>query len=50
MNFVAGPIHWPSMPNQIPSSSLSGGVQTPPISPRMCQPDAGKRPASQPTT
>ena len=50
VNFVAGPIHCPSMPNQIPSSSFSGGVQTPPISPRMCQPEAGKRPASLPTT
>jgi hypothetical protein len=47
---VAGPIQLPSIPNQIPSSSFSGGVQTPPISPRMCQPEAGKRPASLPTT
>ena len=29
------PIHWPLMPNQISSSSLIGGVQMPPISPRV---------------
>jgi hypothetical protein len=47
---VAGPVHWPSRANQIPSKSLIGGLQIPPISPRMCQPEAGKRPASLPTT
>ena len=33
--------HCPSAANQSPSSSLIGGVQNPPISPRMCQPVAG---------
>ena len=38
VNFVACPTHWSSTPNQTPSTSLSGGAQTPPISPLMCQP------------
>src|SRR6266511_1234452 len=37
-NFVAGPTHWSSSPNQTPSTSFSGGAHTPPISPVMCQP------------
>ena len=37
-NVVAGPTHSLSRPNHTPSSSFSGGVQIPPISPVMCQP------------
>jgi hypothetical protein len=33
--------HCPSTANHRPSSSLIGGLQKPPISPRMCQPVAG---------
>jgi hypothetical protein len=33
--------HRPSTANHSPSSSLIGGLQKPPISPRMCQPVAG---------
>jgi hypothetical protein len=40
VNFVACPTHWPSTPNQTPSSIFMGVVQTPPISPWMCQPFA----------
>ena len=47
---VAGPIHWPLMPNQMPSSSLIGGVQMPPISPRVWKPMAGYRPSSVPSS
>ena len=38
VNLVAGPIHVPSSPNQTPSTSLTGGAHTPPISPVVCQP------------
>ena len=39
VNRVAGPIHVPSTPNQIPSSSFTGGDQMPPISPRVWKPE-----------
>src|SRR5579864_2935259 len=38
------------MPNQMPSSSLMGGVQMPPISPRVWKPMAGYRPSSVPNS
>jgi hypothetical protein len=38
---LAGPIHRSPIPNQIPSTSLIGGLQTPPISPRVWKPIAG---------
>ena len=41
VNCVAGPIHWPSIPAHTPSSSLIGGAQMPPISPRVWKPMAG---------
>ncbi len=37
----AGPIHSSPTPNQMPSTSLIGGVHTPPISPRVWKPAAG---------
>jgi hypothetical protein len=40
----------PSTPNQSPSRSLTGGVQKPPISPRMCQPVAGYVASAAPTS
>jgi len=40
VNLVAGPNQAPFTPNQIPSSSLIGGVQMPPISPRVWKPIA----------
>jgi hypothetical protein len=40
VNFVAGPTHSPSTPNETESSSFSGGVMIPPISPVVCQPFA----------
>ena len=47
---VAGPTHWPLTPNQMPSSSLIGAVQMPPISPRVWKPMAGYRPSSVPSS
>jgi hypothetical protein len=38
------------MPNQIPARDPIGGVHTPPISPRVENPIARKRPSSVPTT
>src|SRR6185437_9246297 len=40
----------PPMPNHRPSSSLTGGAQTPPIWPVVCQPIGGNVPSSAPTT
>ncbi len=48
MKREALPAHLPLTPNQTPSTSFSGGAQTPPISPLMCQPLAYQRPSSKP--
>ena len=47
---VAASSQLPASPNHSPSSSLTGGVNTPPIWPVVCQPIGGNVPSSTPTT